>query len=125
MNTDHFRKRLLQREQELLSEISRFESEAREARTAEVEDPIDQVTSSELKAAGFQESTIAYQTLAQVRESVQRIDDGTYGICIDCDRPIEPARLEAVPWTPYCLADQEKHDGAPAEADSENPNVNL
>lgn len=112
MNVEHFRKRLLAREQELIKEISRFDEEARESRSAEVEDPIDQVTSSEGKAAAFQESTIAAEMLSQVRAALQRINDGTYGRCIDCDRNIEPARLEAVPWTPYCLADQEKHDKA-------------
>ncbi len=112
MNIEHFKQRLLAREQELIGEISRFEEEARESRSAEVEDPIDQVTSSEMKAAAFQESTLAAQTLREVRAALQRIADGTYGTCIECDRAIEPARLEAVPWTPYCLADQEKRDRA-------------
>ncbi len=110
MEMEHFRQRLLAREQELIDYIARFENEARESRTAEVEDPIDQVTSSEMKAARFQESTLAAETLKQVRDALQRINERSYGRCIDCDRPIEPARLEAVPWTPYCLEDQEKHD---------------
>lgn len=109
-NVQVFKQRLLARERELNADIARFENEGREARSAEVEDPIDQVTSSEIKAANFQEATLAAQVLAQVRAALQRIEDGTYGTCIDCDRPIEPARLEAVPWTPYCRADQEKHD---------------
>jgi DnaK suppressor protein len=112
MNTQHFKERLLAREQELVEDIARFERDAREARAAEVEDPIDQVTSSENKAAGFQESTLAAETLKQVRDALRRIDEGTYGKCIECGRPIEPARLEAVPWTPYCLADQQKKDRA-------------
>jgi RNA polymerase-binding transcription factor len=116
MDTERFRKRLLAREQELTTEITRFEDEARDSRAAEVEDPIDQVTSSENKAASFQESTLAAETLKQVRDALGRIEHGTYGQCIDCDRPIEPARLEAVPWTPYCLADQKKHDQATSAA---------
>jgi DnaK suppressor protein len=48
--------------------------------------------------------------LQQVRAALQRIEDGTFGYCIDCGKPIEPARLDAVPWTPYCREDQEKHD---------------
>jgi len=112
MDITRFKERLLAREQELVAEIARFEDEARNARAAEVEDPIDQFTSSESKAASFQESTIAAETLKQVRDALRRIEDGTYGKCIDCDRPIEPARLEAVPWTPYCLADQNEHEKA-------------
>jgi DnaK suppressor protein len=112
MDIQHFKQRLLARERELVEDIARFENEARESRTAEVEDPIDQVISSENKAASFQESTLAAETLKQVRDALRRIDDSSYGMCIDCGRPIEPARLEAVPWTPYCLADQQKHDKA-------------
>jgi len=48
--------------------------------------------------------------LGAIDAALRRIEDGTYGKCVDCGRPIEPARLEAVPWTPYCRADQEKHD---------------
>jgi DnaK suppressor protein len=112
MDIEHFRQRLLARERELIDDIARFESEARESRDAEVEDPIDQVTSSESKAASFQESTLAAETLKQVRDALRRIDEGSYGKCIDCGRPIEAARLEAIPWTPYCLGDQRKHDKA-------------
>jgi len=112
MNIKQLKESLLAREQELLADIVRFENEARESRAAEVEDPIDQVTSSENKAVSIQESTLVAQVLKQVRDAVRRIDDGSYGKCIDCGRPIEPARLQAVPWTPYCLADQKKHDKA-------------
>jgi DnaK suppressor protein len=112
MNTQKAKQRLLEKEQDLLTEISRLENQARESRSAEVEDPIDQVTSSENKAVGFQESTLAANTLANARQALQRIEEGTYGTCIVCGRPIEPARLEAIPWAPYCLADQEKRDKA-------------
>ncbi|MGA8025920.1 MAG: TraR/DksA family transcriptional regulator [Bryobacteraceae bacterium] len=109
-NTEELKRQLLEKQEDLLGVISRLEEEARNSRSAEVEDPIDQVISSEGKAAGFQESTLAAATLAQVREALRRMEEGTYGTCLDCGKPIEPARLNAIPWTPHCLADQEKHD---------------
>jgi DnaK suppressor protein len=112
MDLKHYRKLLLARERELMEESARFDAEARESRTAEVEDPIDAVTSDESKAANFQLGDVAARTLQQVRAALQRIDDGTYGYCIDCGRAIGEARLEALPWTPYCREDQEKHDRA-------------
>ena len=110
MNTDRFRKMLLDKEQDLVNEIARLEREGRDPRDAEVQDPIDEVTSDEEKAAAFEESNIERATLRLVRDAIKRIDDGTYGICIDCGRQISESRLEAVPWTPYCRDDQEKHD---------------
>ena len=110
MDKEGYRQRLLKREQELLEQTSKREEEGREVRSAEVEDPIDYVTSSEGKAANFHLSTSSYQQLAQVKDALQRIDEGTYGVCIDCGRKIPAPRLDAVPWTPYCAEDQEKHD---------------
>jgi len=110
MNTDSFRKKLLAKQQELQAEIARLEQEGRETRGAEVQDTIDEVTTDEEKAATFEEGEIERATLRLVQDALKRIDDGTYGTCIDCGRRISEARLEAVPWTPYCREDQEKHD---------------
>ncbi len=115
MDFQHYKERLLDREQELLDEIGRFGAEARESRTSDVEDPIDMVTSDEAKATNYQLEDVANRNLQQVRAGLQRIEAGSYGFCIDCGREIEPARLEAVPWTAYCLEDQEKHDQTAAE----------
>jgi len=110
MDIQHFKKRLLDKERELLSDIARFESEARESGNAEVGDPLDKATISEGKSTSFEESNLEWQTLLQVRDALQRIQGGTYGRCIDCGRQIDSARLDAIPWTPYCREDQEKHD---------------
>jgi RNA polymerase-binding transcription factor len=44
--------------------------------------------------------------LAQVRAALERIDDGTFGKCVIDGEPIDPKRLESVPWTSYCLKHQ-------------------
>ena len=41
--------------------------------------------------------------LNQIDEAVGRIDDGTYGICMECEKRIEERRLEAVPWARRCF----------------------
>jgi DnaK suppressor protein len=41
--------------------------------------------------------------LALVDEALARIDDGTYGICLECRRPIDAERLEALPWAARCI----------------------
>ncbi|HEY7666573.1 MAG TPA: TraR/DksA C4-type zinc finger protein [Actinomycetota bacterium] len=43
-------------------------------------------------------------TLQAVEAALRRIDDGTYGVCVRCGAQIPAERLEAVPWTPYCVA---------------------
>lgn len=112
MDTAHFKKKLLEKEHELLDTIARLKTETREGRDISVEDTSDAATSDQNEDVSLAEGTIEWETLTMVREALQRIEKGTYGMCVDCGRPIEPARLEAVPWTPYCLTHQEKHDKA-------------
>ncbi len=46
--------------------------------------------------------------LRAIEVALQRIESGTYGICIDCDEEIAAARLKAVPWTKVCISCKEK-----------------
>jgi len=110
MNTDPYRKKLLEKEQELIGEIARLDQDARQSQQSEVQDYSDQATADEEKSTALEESNIERATLQLVRDAIKRIDDGTYGTCVDCGRQIAESRLEAVPWTPYCRTDQEKHD---------------
>lgn len=112
MDIERFRRRLRDKELELRSDIERLEQEARVSGEAEVRDYTDDATASEGTSESLDEADLASQTLTQVQDALRRIEDGTFGRCIDCGRPIEPARLEAIPWTPYCMQDQEKHDRA-------------
>jgi RNA polymerase-binding protein DksA len=43
------------------------------------------------------------QHLAEVEAALARLDDGTYGACARCGRPIAPERLEALPWAAQCI----------------------
>ena len=109
---ERFKKRLLAKEQELLANIARLESEVRESGEAEVRDATDAATSSQGADESLQEQTLESDTLRLVRDALKRIEDGTYGKCTACGRPIEAARLEAIPWAAFCLVDQEKQDKA-------------
>ena len=45
--------------------------------------------------------------IRDLRAALGRVEDGTYGLCVDCEEPIAPRRLAAVPWAARCLACQE------------------
>ena len=116
MDNAHIEQVLLEKRRQLGQEVARLENEARESGGDEVEDSIDMVTSAEAKAGSFAVSTRERETLQEIDDALLRLNKGTYGKCVDCGRPIEAARLEAVPWTRYCLADQEEHDREQANA---------
>ncbi len=48
--------------------------------------------------------------LRNVRGALRRIEDGSFGTCLHCEEDISPKRLNAVPWTPYCIQCQEMAD---------------
>ena len=58
--------------------------------------------------------------LRQVKSALARFADGSYGTCMHCDEEIKPKRLEAVPWTKYCITFQEAADRHEFESDPGN-----
>ena len=54
------------------------------------------------------------KSLLQIGAALDRIGNGEFGICLDCEEPISPKRLAAVPWAAYCLRCQEMHDAQEA-----------
>ncbi len=51
--------------------------------------------------------------LADVEHALHRLDEGTYGTCEACGRPIDDERLEALPATRLCRDDQQRAEVEP------------
>ncbi len=71
-------------------------------------------TASELQDADEQNALLAAsaQQRSEVEAALARIEDGSYGTCVDCGQPIPDARLEVRPEAARCVADQEKYEAA-------------
>ena len=52
-------------------------------------------------------NTIDMKLLREINDALHRFDAGLYGTCLECDEPISPKRLNAVPWARYCVTCQE------------------
>jgi len=50
------------------------------------------------------------ERLAEVEHALVKIEQGTYGLCDCCGKPIPPARLEAIPDASLCLDCKAKHN---------------
>ena len=48
--------------------------------------------------------------LGEIQHALTKFADGTYGICEDTKQPIDPARLEALPYARYTIKAQEKRE---------------
>jgi DnaK suppressor protein len=56
--------------------------------------------------------------LRSVKGALVRAADGSYGVCMHCEEDIKTKRLDAVPWTRYCIRCQEAADRNEFEAES-------
>jgi DnaK suppressor protein len=104
VDVEHYRRRLQALERRLAELVEHRVGDARELTDESV--PGDDEIVNELKDEQFFEAQIASTTLRQVRDALRRVDEGTYGRCVVDGKPIEEKRLDAMPWTPYCLKHQ-------------------
>jgi DnaK suppressor protein len=56
--------------------------------------------------------------LRHVKGALARVADGSYGVCLHCEEDIKIKRLDAVPWTKYCIKCQEAADRHEFEAET-------
>jgi DnaK suppressor protein len=50
--------------------------------------------------------------MQRIDKALARIDEGSYGLCERCGRPIEKARLKALPYASLCLEDKQAEERA-------------
>ena len=105
---EQFKKRLEARQQELRRLVTRNVHDGRAADEDTAQDIADKAASSYTKEFLFHQSNNDRQLLQRVEEALARIREGAFGECVSCGNEVNPKRLEAVPWTRYCIACQEK-----------------
>ncbi len=117
-----YRQKLLEKELELSSALSRAGAEVAEQDELALQDYGDKATSAYAKDSLLQQRSQQSEQLASIQDSLRRMEDGSYGVCIECGEPITPKRLEAVPWAGLCVGCQNLQDelqgtgGAPSRS---------
>ena len=70
-------------------------------------DEVQYATERELAIRSLDRDSVL---LRNVRAALDRIEEGTFGVCLHCDEDISPKRLAAVPSTAFCIVCQEIAD---------------
>ena len=106
---EQFKGRLEDRQKALRRALNRTAQDGREADVdAAAADVADRAASSYNKEFLFHQSNNDRQLLQMVEGALSRMREGNFGQCISCGEEINPKRLEAVPWTRFCIECQEK-----------------
>ncbi|HEV2417995.1 MAG TPA: TraR/DksA family transcriptional regulator [Terriglobia bacterium] len=109
-HTEIYRKRLHEKQEELLRMVSKSDQDGREADEEGTQDVADKAANAYTKEFLFHQSNDNRQILTLVDEALERIKSGTYGTCVECQDEVQPKRLDAVPWARHCIECQAKQD---------------
>jgi DnaK suppressor protein len=104
--------------EEKLAELSKAVRDRQGIAIEKSPDALDEVQHAAERELAIRNLDRDSQLLRNVRAALRRIDDGSYGVCNHCEEDINPKRLNAVPWTPYCITCQEladRHKDEPSE----------
>ncbi len=116
VDTERFRQKLLEERQRVIEAISYLHEE----NPGTIEDETDEVVGSvDNHLADTATVTVdreidytleenSEHVLAEIDAALKRIEDGTFGICRTCGKPIEPERLELLPYATQCIDDKRR-----------------
>ena len=98
------RRRVLETERlEAMRSLDRLGDETREVDFDGPKDVADICTTNLSKEGLFQQRDDRQLKVRMTEAALDRIQQGTFGVCVSCGDDINPRRLDALPWTQYCL----------------------
>ena len=99
MNVDSYEKILRDRQRELYRRLHKIEADFEEPRNPDDDDRATERSNDEVLDEMGQ---AGQDELRAIDAALDRIANGTFGICVKCGREISQERLKAVPYTPFC-----------------------
>src|SRR3974377_336639 len=82
-------------------------------------DDIDRVQGAVERELAIRQLESNFSRIQSVKLALERIEDGSYGTCLECDEEISPKRLKALPWASCCVRCQEIADRERVKAERE------
>jgi DnaK suppressor protein len=114
IQTDHrMAREILEAHQKAASSSHRFSDSIR---IQQVADPVDMTTEAAQRDLAAKILDRESALVRRVRSAIGRTDDGSYGLCLDCEEEIAPKRLKAIPWAEFCIRCQEKADDSAGQS---------
>ena len=106
---EHFRTILSSWKQDLMQEVDRTVLHMKDE-AANFPDPNDRATQESEFSLELRTRDRERKLIRKIDEALKRIEDGSYGYCLETGEPIGVKRLEARPIATLCLEAQERHE---------------
>jgi DnaK suppressor protein len=103
---DHFRKILLEQLRQHTENVREDQAAALDSNDDGVKDSVDMSLLDVNREIAFRLGERESQMVADIDQALLRMDEGTYGTCARCGKPIDERRLEAMPTARYDAACQ-------------------
>lgn len=104
LNLDEIKDRLLAERENLLNKLQENDLSIDDSETP---DPVDLAVRNYSKNVMLAVSENESRQLTLINEAIERLNNDEYGVCQNCEKDINPKRLDAIPWARYCLSCQE------------------
>jgi DnaK suppressor protein len=98
---------LREKQRQLLDSFERDKAAGNSQADDGIQDLADKAASAYSKELNFSLSDAERNLLMMIEEAFTRMRDGSYAVCTNCGQTIGDKRLQAVPWTPFCIDCQE------------------
>jgi len=73
-------------------------------------DQLDEIQAASQRTLAVYNLDREFNQLREARAALRRIQEGSFGMCQECEDDIHPKRLAAVPWALFCIRCQEAVD---------------
>jgi DnaK suppressor protein len=103
---EHFRKILMEQLREHDDNVRGDQADALEIADDGVKDSVDMSMMDVNQEIALRMGERESQMVADIDQALLRIEEGTYGVCVNCGKPIDERRLEAMPTARYDAACQ-------------------
>lgn len=105
-----FRKLLLEEKERILNNSKNSVKHELALSPDDLPDETDLAASEVNQALVFKLRDRERQLMGKINEALQRMDEGSFGICEECEEPIEPKRLQARPVSTLCISCKEMQE---------------
>ena len=107
---DTMKKKLQDKRRALVAAYVTNKNYGRDTEDGDTQDIADKASNAYTKEFLYSLSNTDRNILQLVDDALERLKNGTFGVCVECGEKMLPKRLDAVPWARHCISCQVREE---------------